>query len=166
MWNVVAKKYQEDATKVHEAVTSAKAVANETGFNLVIQPHLLQRLSVTSATLKTNTSFGMNLMQKGKDIFRELKSSILHQTTTKLCRQPFSRFTLAANGDVFPCCVTTMDPLSNVLIEKNPFNVIRVKEFRSRLLDGNLPEVCVGCTNAPNGTVKELEALVKGIEIY
>jgi hypothetical protein len=120
-------------------------------------------MSGTSATLEVNASLGMSLMQKGKEVFRELKSTILHQTTTKLCMQPFSRFTLAANGDVFPCCVTTMDPLSNVLKDKNPFNAIKVKEFRSRLLDGNPPEVCVGCTNAPNGTVKELEVLVNGI---
>ena len=96
------------------------------------------------------------------------QSSLLSENLgkkTKLCLQPFTRFTLAANGDIFPCCVTSMKPLGNALFEDDPFNNQKITEFRLSLLNGDIPEPCVNCTNAPNGLVRELRELVKLEEI-
>lgn len=143
-------------------INRAKIAAEELGFNLLIQPHLMQRLGLdkSSSGLK---QFVDSALARGGKHFYEMVLGVGSKKSTRLCMQPFSRFTLAANGDVFPCCVTTMDPLANVLVDPNPFNTNKVQLFRQSLLDGDMPEVCVGCSNAPMGSVEELKEMVKSI---
>lgn len=81
---------------------------------------------------------------------------------TRICTQPWFRFTAAADGALYPCCVTiekigsaSDGTLSDVL------NGETARAFRRALWTGDPPEVCKECSNAPLGPPPELHAMVK-----
>jgi MoaA/NifB/PqqE/SkfB family radical SAM enzyme len=81
---------------------------------------------------------------------------------TRICLQPWTRFTIGANGDVFPCCVTLMDPLTTLQKDPNPFYSDSARAFREGLIRGgkHVPEPCRACTNAPVSPVSSLASRI------
>lgn len=87
-------------------------------------------------------------------------------TTTKICTQPWTRFTIGADYQIFPCCVTGMQSVGVFNPDQDAFtnfNNVHIKEFRNKLLTGDLPPSCEGCTNAPDGSPDELSNIVQAI---
>lgn len=81
---------------------------------------------------------------------------------TRLCMQPWTRFTLAADGLVYPCCVTTEEVGS---LAEGPVEAVlfgeKARSFRRRLLEGDMPAPCRTCSNAPLGSPEELRTMVQ-----
>lgn len=80
---------------------------------------------------------------------------------TRLCMQPWQQYTVAADGQLFPCCVTS-EPFGHLSQPGNPFDGEAIRAFRKRLLDGDMPEVCRHCSNAPLGDNVTLMNMVAG----
>ncbi|MFY9510459.1 MAG: SPASM domain-containing protein, partial [Rubrivivax sp.] len=78
--------------------------------------------------------------------------------------QPWTRFTVAADGALFPCCVTDMPPVGHIGREGEGIDGPAIQAFRRALLVGEVPPVCVGCTNAPHTSTAELEATVRMLQ--
>jgi acyl carrier protein len=75
---------------------------------------------------------------------------------TRVCTQPWTTYTVGADGQVFPCCVTAEsfaridEPLETLL------NGQAIRKLRGQLLDGDLPTMCQACSNAPLGSRDDL----------
>lgn len=75
---------------------------------------------------------------------------------TRVCTQPWTTYTVGADGQVFPCCVTAEsfakidEPLETLLNGK------AIRKLRAQLLDGDLPTMCQACSNAPLGSRDDL----------
>lgn len=82
---------------------------------------------------------------------------------TKLCLQPWTRFTVAADGALFPCCVTDMPAVGHIGRDGEGVDGPAIRHFRHRLLVGDLPSVCVDCTNARHADVAELQGTVAAL---
>ena len=80
----------------------------------------------------------------------------LHSGATRICTQPWDTYTFAADGQIFPCCVQ-MESFGHI---NEPIETIMngpaIKNIRQRLLEGDLPEMCKDCSNAPLGKKEEL----------
>lgn len=119
------------------------------GFRVTIQPHLMERIeamakSINAAATDTGT------VQADP------------QLSTKLCLQPWTRFTLAADAAIFPCCMTEMDPVGNIDSgkEEEGLNGEGIRAFRHALLRGDMPSSCKHCTNAPDVSPQTLQAAI------
>lgn len=78
---------------------------------------------------------------------------------TRLCMQPWQQYTIAADGKIYPCCVTT-DSVDDLSTPGNPFDAEGIRTFRKRLLDGDMPDMCKHCSNAPLGDNVSLMQMV------
>lgn len=79
---------------------------------------------------------------------------------TKLCLQPWTRFTVAADGALFPCCVTDMPAVGHIGRDGEGIDGPAIRDFRHRLLVGDMPAPCVECTNARSADPAELQGAV------
>ncbi len=114
-------------------LTEAMSVLKNAGIACSIQPSLQGKLT------------GINIK---KENFKE--------GLTRICLQPWTRITIAADGAVFPCCLTEQP---NVGYFNNPIDItnsLALRDFRKNLLTGNIPLACRVCTNAPIGTKEQL----------
>lgn len=79
---------------------------------------------------------------------------------TRICLQPWGTYTVGADGQVFPCCVTA-ESFANI---DEPLDVLlngdSIRKLRDRLLNGDLPEMCRACSNAPLGKKDDLQRAV------
>jgi hypothetical protein len=59
-----------------------------------------------------------------------------------MCLQPWTRFTVAADAALYPCCVTDMQPVGS--LERSAtgdgIDAFSMRRFRHDLLVGNVPE--------------------------
>lgn len=131
---------------------AAKLAQQSNKFTLYIQPHLVNRIQTMLSELQSNSapshaSTTIQLVKPGH---------------TKRCLQPWTRFTLAADAAIFPCCVTEMEPVGDIGSGKDEdgLNGKRIRQFRSDLLSGQVPQVCQGCTNAPDCSIEELQEAI------
>lgn len=86
----------------------------------------------------------------------ETEDTVGTPLTTRVCLQPWSIYTVAADGRVYPCCVT-MESFTNIAAPAEEiFNGPAIRNLRRRLLVGDLPEMCRHCSNAPLGATDQL----------
>ena len=121
------------------------------GFRLDVSPHLVERVNALVA--RVNQGLGNDAPAapgtgKGR---------------TKLCLQPWTRFTVAADGALFPCCVTDLAPVGHIGRQGEGIDGPSIRQFRQRLLVGELDPVCVHGTNAPAADTAELQAAVAAL---
>jgi len=79
---------------------------------------------------------------------------------TRVCLQPWTSYTVGADGQVFPCCVTAESFARIDQATDDLLNGEAIRTLRARLLDGDLPEMCQSCSNAPLGTLDDLRRAV------
>jgi radical SAM protein with 4Fe4S-binding SPASM domain len=69
---------------------------------------------------------------------------------TRACVQPWRRVTVAADGEVYPCCVTVPEmAMGKVTDPAFSLNGDAFQRLRKALLEGRPPPTCRTCTNAP-----------------
>jgi predicted O-linked N-acetylglucosamine transferase (SPINDLY family)/molybdenum cofactor biosynthesis enzyme MoaA len=119
------------------------------GFRVTIQPHLLERIEAMAKSINA-----ASIDQGAVEVDPQL--------STKLCLQPWTRFTLAADAAIFPCCMTVMDPVGNIDSGKDEegLNGEDIRAFRHALLRGDMPTSCKHCTNAPDVSPQTLQAAI------
>lgn len=120
-------------------------------FKLDLSPHLFERVNALVAQLN------------GAAPSVQADAAGPAPGRTKLCLQPWTRFTVAADGALFPCCVTDMPPVGHIGRQGEGINGPAIRHFRHRLLVGDLPSVCVDCTNARHADVAELQGTVAAL---
>ena len=139
---------------VQEAISRAQT-ANK--FTLSVQPFLMQRINALVAQVNAGV-----VATTAAPVVQEAAAG-----STKICTQPWTRFTFAADASIYPCCVTDMSPVGSFALavdeEAEGLNGSRMRSFRQALLLGKVPAVCVGCTNAEVGTTLELQQVVRSI---
>lgn len=145
------ERFAHNLKQLSEAIKRAKEYGR---YSLSVQPFLAQRL---------------NALQRGVAPALEGASAANDQgARTKLCTQPWSRFTVAADASLFPCCNTNMDPVGSVAPDASPerdgIDGRRIQRFRQELLLGRPPSVCVDCSNAQTGSVRQLEDAIRGLK--
>jgi hypothetical protein len=123
-------------------------------FQLDVQPHLFERVNALVAQFNSGAAASAGVTDAG---------AITPPGRTKLCLQPWTRFTVAANGALFPCCVTDMPPVGHIGIEGQGIDGPAIRDFRHRMLVGQLPSPCVACTNGPSADPAALQAAVAGL---
>ena len=144
---------------VAKHIQSAIRISNTLGrFTISLQLHLAQRMSEIEALL--------NQGSMAKTVEDELATSACGESAnTKICLQPWTRFTLASDAALYPCCVTSMQPTGSLGAMANPLkdglDGERMQHFCRALLTGNVPESCRKCTNAPSGPVIQLQQAVQ-----
>jgi protein O-GlcNAc transferase len=135
---------------IEEAIKIAQSLAK---FNFSIQPHLVERIQHIQAEIN------------GVDHGKAKDNAVITDETkqTKLCLQPWTRFTLAADAAIFPCCVTDMEPVGRIDTQEasDGLDGEKLRNFRSRLLSGDVPSICVNCTNAPSCSTQQLQQAVQ-----
>ncbi len=145
--------HNDDPESFAQAVNHLKHAMEIAGrqqrFSVSIQPHLLERIEAM-ASRDTPSATSNHVVQPTQ------------QTATKLCLQPWTRFTLAADAAIFPCCMTEMDPVGNIDSgkEEDGLNGQGIRAFRHALLRGDMPAACRHCTNAPDVSPQTLQAAV------
>jgi protein O-GlcNAc transferase len=119
-------------------------------FKLSVQPHLLERIQLLQSQIN------------GVNVIAQTSQTLQGQQLTKLCLQPWTRFTLAADAAVFPCCVTDMESVGRIdtQLPEDGLDGHKIQLFRKRLLSGDVPSICVECTNAPTCTTQQLQQSV------
>ena len=140
--------------------------ANELG-NLSIeylsseQLDIVNKIITQAQQLLTGTSTRLAIQPRLSQLLKGVKeSSWSEKGFTRICLQPWGGYTVGANGQVFPCCVVA-DPFANIDEGKNCIvNGEQIRQFRKRLLEGELPAICQKCSNAPLGTKEELAKTV------
>lgn len=139
--------FDNSATSMSETVdqidASVKFLQQATNIKLNLQPAFRQ--SLTEAI----SSAGVNSPKSEKN--------------TKICTQPWTRFTISADHQIFPCCVTDMSSVGPFDWSQDAqvnFNNPMIRDFRRKLLIGDPPTPCKKCSNAPNGTTHELMTIV------
>ncbi|MFG6466610.1 radical SAM protein [Roseateles sp. BYS87W] len=121
-------------------------------YTLSVQPHLIERINQLVAQLNT-----------GESTTPAAATAAPAGRRTKMCTQPWTRFTVAANGSIFPCCVTDMPPVGNLHRPGEGLDGPDIRAFRQALLEGRVPPACQACSNAADCSTDELEAQVRGI---
>lgn len=140
----------EISTTINELDESVRHLRETSGVKFDLQPEFRQRLTET--------------IYRYQGVAPRLDFS--SSATTKICTQPWTRFTVGADYQIFPCCVTGMQSVGVFDPDKDAFanfNNTHIQEFRKKLLTGDLPSACKGCTNAPDGSPGELSTLVQGL---
>ena len=141
----------ESVQVLQKAINYAQA---QKKFSLTVQPHLMERINGLIAQLNIGASAA------GQQAAAQPAGPARH---TKLCLQPWTRFTVAADGAIFPCCVTDMPPVGHVGREGEGIDGPVIRAFRRALLQGQVPPVCEGCSNARSCDTTELEAAVRNL---
>jgi MoaA/NifB/PqqE/SkfB family radical SAM enzyme/Tfp pilus assembly protein PilF len=150
--------HADDTTTFEQVIANiekAKQLAQSLGvFTLFIQPQLIERINKMQLANQVAVDVENVSVTKGRN-------------TTKLCLQPWTRFTLAADAAIFPCCVTDMSPVGRIdtKLEQDGLNGEKIKTFRKDLLNGNVPSICVNCTNAQSCSTNELKQAVQNLSI-
>lgn len=142
----------ESVQQLQQAMNFAQ---NKPGFKLVVQPHLIERINGMIARLNSGGA-------APEAVAADAVAPAAQRT--KLCLQPWTRFTVAADGALFPCCVTDMPPVGHIGRDGEGIDGPAIQAFRRALLVGEVPPVCVGCTNAPHTSTAELEATVRALQ--
>jgi radical SAM protein with 4Fe4S-binding SPASM domain len=87
-------------------------------------------------------------------------------TVTRQCFQPWTSLHVAANGDVFPCCVALQELVIGSLKHQTPDEILfgsRLRKLRQQLLSGDIAGTpCAGCHNAPMAETKVFFAALAG----
>jgi MoaA/NifB/PqqE/SkfB family radical SAM enzyme len=122
-------------------------------YTLSVQPHLIERINALVAQLNSGAVAAEASAETPQAPGRR----------TKMCTQPWTRFTVAANGSLYPCCVTDMPPVGNIHHEGEGLDGPDIVAFRQNLLEGRVPPVCQGCSNAADCSTSELEQQVRAI---
>ncbi len=138
--------FVESVQTLQKAIDFAQA---QKKFTLTVQPHLLERINGLIARLNG----GGDGAAPG--------TAEPAARGTKLCLQPWTRFTVAADGALFPCCVTDMPPVGHVGRDGEGIDGPAIRAFRRALLIGQVPPVCEGCSNARSCDTAELEDAVR-----
>jgi len=134
---------------------------------LRISNDLGEQIAASFQFYKQNTQISLGIQPAFRKRLNQLLTSGIKESdeddigmgVTRVCTQPWSRFTIGANMEIYPCCVTDMESQgtwdnTKDLIEN--FNNPKIKRFRTNLISGDIPEVCKKCTNAPVGSAAEL----------
>ncbi len=143
------------ATSVQMIQKAINFAQTRKAYSLSVQPHLMERIN---ALILQMQSGGKAAAQE--EVVEEAAAS---GSRTKMCTQPWTRFTLAANGALFPCCVTDMPAVGNVHEAGEGIDGPRMQAFRRDLLLGQVPAACQACSNAADCSTQELEAQVRAI---
>lgn len=112
-------------------------------------------LEGTSQILK-GTSTKLNIQPRLLQLYCGASEEGAREGLTRICIQPWTTYTVGADGQVFPCCVTLEsfakidEPLDTLL------NGQAIRKLRAQLLDGDLPAMCKACSNAPLGSTGDL----------
>ncbi|MGM9479957.1 radical SAM protein [Roseateles sp. NT4] len=141
--------FAESVQTLQKAINFAQATK---AYTLSVQPHLIERINKLVAQLNQTDAAGA-----------PVTVSPPAGRLTKMCTQPWTRFTIAANGSIYPCCVTDMQPVGNIHREGEGIDGPDIRAFRQNLLEGNAPPVCQGCSNAADCSTSELEQTVRAI---
>lgn len=147
---------------LQKAITNAQTLGR---FSLSVQPHLIERIN------DLVEKFGQNQLNDQQNAEPQIEAPKCIESIpiqyTKICLQPWTRFTIAADASLYPCCVTDMPPVGSVSpyadAERDGLNGERMRRFRYALLVGQPPAICVECTNAPTGPIAKLEQAVKNL---
>lgn len=75
---------------------------------------------------------------------------------TRICVQPWGSYTIGADGQVFPCCAADKSFINISESSEDIVNGEAIRQLRRQLLEGNLPKMCIKCSNASFGTKDEL----------
>ena len=131
-------------------------------FKLHLQPELVERLDHLISNFNNGISAQAEQRKNSTGIDAYLGA------ITKLCLQPWTRFTIAADGSLYPCCVTNMVPVGNMGKTALPsvgINGDDIRLFRKALLCGEVPSICNGCSNAPSATVTHLRDAISQLAL-
>ncbi len=121
-------------------------------FSVTLQQQLVDRINRLISDIKG---------QQASSASNDSTPNQVLQDRTKHCLQPWTRFTVGADGALFPCCVTDMTPMG--MLDAQPhfgdsgLDSERMRRFRHALLVGNVPSICLNCTNAPTTSIQELQ---------
>jgi MoaA/NifB/PqqE/SkfB family radical SAM enzyme len=144
------ERFAKNIQQLSEAIKRAKEYGK---FSLSVQPFLAQRL---------------NQLQRGTAAVASAEAANDQGPRTKLCTQPWSRFTVAADASLFPCCNTNMEPVGSLAPGSSPerdgIDGTRIQNFRQELLLGRPPSVCVDCSNAQAGSVRQLQDSIRELQ--
>jgi molybdenum cofactor biosynthesis enzyme MoaA len=154
---------------IQRAITKAQTLGK---FALYVQPHLMERINKligeVNEDVRTPVAVEPAAAAAGKAplVFYATRPG-MKPGTTKMCMQPWTRFTLAADASMYPCCVTDMPPVGSLSAGADPMldgvNGDRIRRFRHELLVGKVPTVCVACSNAATTSVAQLQQSVKAL---
>jgi MoaA/NifB/PqqE/SkfB family radical SAM enzyme len=79
---------------------------------------------------------------------------------TRICLQPWGGYTVGANGQIYPCCVV-IEPFAHLDDGRDCIlNGENIRRLRRQLLEGDLPQMCQKCSNAPLGSKEDLAKAV------
>lgn len=140
------------ALSVQELQKAINFAQTNKSYSLSVQPHLIERINALVAKLN-GTAEGTPAVAASEAPGRR----------TKMCTQPWTRFTVAANGSLYPCCVTDMPPVGNIHHEGEGLDGPDIMAFRQNLLEGRVPPACQACSNAADCSTSELEQQVRAI---
>ncbi len=143
-------RFAQSVQALQKAINFAQAKG---AYTLSVQPHLMARINALVAVVNRQADAGEAGEAAPADAITGLR--------TKLCTQPWTRFTVAADGSLFPCCVTDMPPVGNIHQSGEGLDGPRLIEFRRALLQGRVPPACQACSNAPDCSTTELEQRVR-----
>jgi MoaA/NifB/PqqE/SkfB family radical SAM enzyme len=145
--------FVESVQVLQQAINYAQA---QRKFTLTVQPHLLERINALIAQLNAGgaTAGPSNVPEP-----------VGPGRRTKLCIQPWTRFTVAADGAIFPCCVTDMPPVGHVGREGEGIDGPVIRAFRRALLQGQVPPACERCSNARSCDTTELDSAVRALSL-
>lgn len=152
---------------IQRAITKAQTLGK---FVLYVQPHLMERINKLVAEVNAGVQAPASAAETAPGeaplVFYTNRPG-MEPGTTKRCMQPWTRFTLAADAALYPCCVTDMPPVGSLAADADPVldgvNGDRVRRFRHDLLVGHVPKVCVECSNAATTSVEQLQESVKAL---
>lgn len=88
-----------------------------------------------------------------------LKEPSIPQVRTRQCWQPWESLNIAADGNVYPCCVVNEQLLVGSLRTQSLEEIVAAAAMvglKRRLLTGDIADLpCAECTNAPMGPAGE-----------
>lgn len=139
---------------IQQAIAKAQSLGK---FTLSVQPHLLERINRLVAGINRGGLAPAAADSPGEPAGR----------STKLCLQPWTRFTIAADAALYPCCVTDMPAVGRLVAQADAstdgLDGQRMQRFRHELLVGQVPAICVDCSNAASGPTAQLQQHVKAL---
>lgn len=89
----------------------------------------------------------------------------LHTGMTRLCSQPWDNVVLSDKGELYPCtiCGTPLANLDDYERLDDALSSPALVKWKQNLLDGTPGQACVNCLRAPEGSIKDLRALVRNL---
>jgi radical SAM protein with 4Fe4S-binding SPASM domain len=141
------------------------ALASEARRDLVKQ---INRILVESKQGGARVQLQQSLRQELQDAMNGTApadaTAALTPGQTRGCSQPWRRVTIAADGAVYPCCVTAPElVMGNVNDPHFSLNGPAMRALRRSLLEGQPPAICQGCTNAPKDDANRFAARIRAM---